>query len=253
MIKEAMKELEQLITRANVIETIEIEGKTYCDRDLSRYGTADKASALNVSTLSAVVDYLVASTEEYVDYDTLMIHIIGSEDVRLITALDIERDREQLLTSHANLNRFKFDQWYDQERFMIELQANFIANEDLSTILAFAGNMEKCDTETYSDDGTLQAATIKTGIVGKDVAAVPNPVELIPYRTFQEVDQPMSKFVFRVRDNGGLEFKLVEAQGNIWKNEAVANIKNYFKESIQSQVAGGFLSEDVAKVISIIG
>ena len=43
-----------------------------------------------------------------------------------------------------------------------------------------------------------QKTTIKTGAENLSEVKVPNPVVLAPYRTFSEVDQPESKFIFRL-------------------------------------------------------
>ena len=59
---------------------------------------------------------------------------------------------------------------------------------------------------------------------------VPNPVKLIPYRTFQEVEQPSSLYVFRIKDDGGEPmFKLVEADNGLWKNAAMKKVKDVYK------------------------
>ena len=110
---------------------------------------------------------------------------------------------------------------------MIDLQANFQKNEDLELLLKAAGNIEKKNNQSYSDDGVSQVATMTVGVAQKADVIVPNPVKLIPHRTFQEVEQPASQFVFRIGDNEVPTFMIVEAQNQIWKNEAVKNIKNF--------------------------
>ena len=97
-------------------------------------------------------------------------------------------------------------------------------------ILKFAGTMESGTVAEYGDDGISQKATVKTGIASKSDAIVPNPVKLRPYRTFVEVEQPVSDFVFRVQDNGrGISCAIFEADGGAWKNAAMKNIKNYLE------------------------
>ena len=64
---------------------------------------------------------------------------------------------------------------------------------------------------------------------------VPNPVTLVPYRTFLEVEQPPSEFVFRIRDiNSEPAFKIVEAEGGLWKHEAMASVKSYLEKELQN-------------------
>lgn len=72
-------------------------------------------------------------------------------------------------------------------------------------------------------------------ITTKDNVLVPNPVNLIPYRTFLEVEQPASDFVFRVSEGrgGAPVFKLVAADGGVWKSQAVANVKAYLTEALK--------------------
>lgn len=72
-------------------------------------------------------------------------------------------------------------------------------------------------------------------------------MELIPFRTFQEVEQPASKFVFRIGDKDVPAFKLTEAEGGIWKNEAIRNIKRYFSEAVSS------MPQELQERITIIG
>ncbi len=56
---------------------------------------------------------------------------------------------------------------------------------------------------------------------------------LRPYRTFAEVEQPASQFVFRINQNA--QMALFEADGGKWRLEAINNIANYLKESLVLQ------------------
>ena len=115
-------------------------------------------------------------------------------------------------------------------------QANFAENDDLMTIMQVAGNIQAGTTASYSDDGISQKTTIKTGVQRVDVQ-VPNPVKLIPYRTFAEIEQPSSLYVFRVKDdgNGAPAFKLVEADNGLWKHAAMLKIKDYFEHELSDE------------------
>ena len=89
--------------------------------------------------------------------------------------------------------------------------------------------MEDSTVSQYSDDGISQKATIKTGIASKGDALVPNPVKLRPYRTFHEVQQPMSEFIFRMKSDDSVKCALFEADGGAWENVAMRNIKDYLE------------------------
>ena len=66
---------------------------------------------------------------------------------------------------------------------------------------SFAGNVKAGTVAEYGDTGVGQKAAIKKGVASLQEVEVPSPCRLMPYRTFTEVAQPMSNFIFRVKDN----------------------------------------------------
>ena len=244
-LREALQYIVGLSVEAEKTEVLEINGRTYADKSLTRYDKQPKAAKVQAATLTSLADYIHQCNAEFPG--SMIIHIVGPTQVRLMSALDKEREREVLFEVNAETSEFHFDQWYDQERMMIELQANFQGNDDLGIILKAVGNIEKKNGQEYSDDGVSQVATMKTGIAMKGDVIVPNPVTLIPYRTFQEVAQPASKFVFRIGDKEVPAFKIVEAEGGIWKNEAIANIKAFLKDNLWT------LPDEIKDNITVIG
>ncbi|WP_367569326.1 hypothetical protein [Lacrimispora sp.] len=235
-LKDALQYVVGLSIDAEKTEVLEINGKTYADKNLTRYDKMPKADRIKAATLTSLVDYIYQCNKEFPG--SMIIHITSPTRVLLMSALDKEREREVLFETNAEISEFRFDQWYDQEHMMIDLQANFQKNEELELILKAVGNIEKRNGQEYSDDGVSQVATMKTGIATKADVIVPNPVELIPFRTFQEVEQPASKFVFRIGDKEVPAFKIVEAEGGIWKNEAICNIKTFLQMHLCDLVPG---------------
>lgn len=226
-LKDALQYANSLKEQSMDVKVTEIAGKTYCNKELYRYGKEELATAIHASTLSSVVDYITNKSEEL--RESMILHITDPRTVKLYSGLLAEKRREYLFESEAVVNEFQFDKWYDQERFLIELQANFALNDDLQTIMKVAGNIKSGTTANYSDDGISQKTTIQAGVQRSDVI-VPNPVTLVPYRTFPEIKQPQSQYVFRIRDTGGEpDFKLVEADNGLWKHEAMKEIKYYFE------------------------
>lgn len=231
MIKDALKFITELKEAAMAPHVLTIDGKTYCDKELKRYDKNPMAGRIEASTLTAMVDYIKSCGEEL--RDSMILHVVSPVDVVLYSGLLEDRGREYLFESKCKSPVFDFNQWYDQERFLIELQASFEITEDLLTIQKVAGNVEAKTTGTYGDDGVSQKTTIRQGIASKADVIVPNPVDLVPYRTFLEIDQPASSFVFRIgEEHGGPIFKLIEAQGGLWRNEAMARIKAYFEKEL---------------------
>lgn len=208
-------------------EILEINGKTYCTKNLTRYDREEMADSLKAATLTALVDYVRNNEHEL--RDKMIVQIVGPNEVKLISGLTNERNRECLFISITNQNGFNFGQYYSQEDFIINMQAGFQETDDLNVLLQVAGNVENNATANYGDDGISQKTTIKKGIASKEDVLVPNPVRLAPYRTFLEVKQPISNFVFRIKeDSGGAPaFKLVTADGGLWKYDAVEGIKGF--------------------------
>ena len=113
------------------------------------------------------------------------------------------------------------------------MQSKFVPNEDRELLLKFAGTVEAGTVAQYGDDGVTQKATIKTGLTSKGEALIPNPVVLRPYRTFLEVKQPESAFIFRMREGHGVECAIFEADGGAWQIEAMQNVKAYLEKELK--------------------
>lgn len=232
-IKQAIEYIAGLAVRAEKPETIEINGRTYCTKDLRRYDKADKAEPIKATTLTSLVDYIKESREEL--RDRMIIQVVSATNVLLYSGLLPERDRETLFEVNALLPHFEYGREYDQESFLVSMQSCFKESDDREAVTILASNIVNTQEATYSDNGTTQQAVMKTGITTKDNVLVPNPVHLIPYRTFLEVEQPASDFVFRVSEGrgGAPVFKLVTADGGLWKSQAVENVKRYLVEALK--------------------
>ena len=193
------------------------------------------AEVMHVNTLTALVEYIKGKPEEL--RESMILHVKSPTEVALVSGLIDEREREVLMRAKAIVNEFSFDRYYDQESFLIDLQANFIDTEDLRCIKQVAGNIQQGTTANYDDDGVSQKTTISSGIANKTDVIVPNPVSLRPYRTFSEVEQPESEYVFRIKDSDrGPAFKLVEADGGLWKKEAMNRIKHYLEYELSVEI-----------------
>lgn len=234
-LRDAIDYLVDLAEEAKEPKVVDIAGKTYCDKSLKRYDKEEKADPLTATSLNSLLDYINGKSDEL--RESMIIHVESPTSVRLISGLDKERNREELFRVTTNPNGFVFDSYYDQERFIINMQTAFQQSEETALILTVAGNVENKTVANYGDDGTSQKATISKGIAGKEDVIVPNPVTLKPYRTFLEVDQPESKFIFRIGEagNGSPIFKLVEADGGIWKYDAVDQIKEFIKGNLKPE------------------
>ncbi|MDU4479969.1 MAG: hypothetical protein E7I90_22135, partial [Clostridium sp.] len=128
-------------------------------------------------------------------------------------------------------NNVVYDRFLDTERFNIMLQSAFVDDEDKSKLLKYTALITDDTVKNFGDDGISQKVTVKTGVVSVSDAVVPNPVTLAPFRTFPEVEQPESKFIFRMKE--GPSAALFEADGGAWRNKAILNIKAYLEKELE--------------------
>lgn len=228
MLKEAL----QYIVGLSEAREHSIHGDVYSDKPLHRIDTyCPKADSVTVHTLTSLLDYINGTSD--ILADKMIVAVESPTTVRLYSELDCNRDREYLMVAEAFLPKFYFNQFIDQESFCINLQSKFIQNQDRDLLLKFAGTVESGTVAQYGDDGVTQKATIKTGLASKGEAILPNPVRLKPFRTFLEIDQPESDFIFRMREGRGVECAIYEADGGAWQIEAMQKIKAYLQEALK--------------------
>jgi hypothetical protein len=99
-------------------------------------------------------------------------------------------------------------------------------------VIDFVSHLCQESSGTVEDDGISQKVTQRQGITSLsiDKMTVPNPVMLQPFRTFYDITQPESEFVFRLQDDPrrGVTAGLFEADGGAWIGKEVQAIKDYF-------------------------
>ena len=222
----------QYVVGLKTAEVLDINGERYVDKDVYRVENELRASAIQMNTLTSLVDYLKAGVDTMAE--KMLVQVVTPTKVRVLSMLDADRKREELVDVEAMIPDFEYGRYMGNERFIIALQSKFIANDDRALLLQFAGTVKDESIAQYGDDGVTQKATIKTGITSVGDAVVPNPVKLRPFRTFIEVEQPESAFVFRMRqaEGHGVECAIFEADGGAWKNAAMKSIKEYLQNEL---------------------
>lgn len=232
MIKEA---LEYLIKLGNV-EVTEVGVQSFSTQPLHLI-KEPLAKSITVNSLSGFVDY-VKSGFDALDHDNnLMIHIVSPTEVVAYSHLNNDQEREAYVKATALLPNFRFGTWMDVEEFNIALQSVFVGNEYRAQMLKIVGNIKDENVTNFGDDGVAQQVRTKTGVATVADVPVPNPVYLKPYRTFVELQQPESAFVFRMRS--GPSCALFEADGGAWKVEAMDAVQTYLADALGEEIQSG--------------
>jgi hypothetical protein len=233
MHKDAIQEISNL----SAANKLQFDGRDYTDKEV--YPIDDPTPlALKLNSLTGLVDYLKTNVDAF-DMKELIIQVESYDRVDLYSKISTKwQQRKHLLciTREKHGEGFPFERELDGEKFVIALQANFVKTDNLAKVLKVAGNMRAEQSIGSKDDGVSQNVELKTGVVLASRADVPNPVTLQPFRTFPEVTQPESEFVFRVhqRGNEAPKCSLTAADGGRWKIQAIHNIRDFLKTHIES-------------------
>ena len=231
MIDEKTDELRKKLDRAKLMEAI----KPY-------------PSEISFSTLTSFVDFIKAAYKkdesgvcsiENVEYPSLYIHIENYKRVVLYGGTDEFGRRTCIAKCICMTPEFEFDTFKEKEQLIIGLQSLFADSPDRDKLLKILGTIKQENVTVNNDDGITQSVTTSKSIVSGENEKIPNKVLLAPFRTFIEVSQPFGEYIVRLKESTPMYKKekeivagLYEADGGVWRLEAVDNIKKYLEEKI---------------------
>lgn len=238
MLKEA---IEKILSLAPVEEHT-IGGRNYTERTLVEVRDPEPP-VLVVNTLQGLVDYLRSGFDaseigmikhpDRPDTPLVALHIVSPKRVEVFQPISGPwKRRVTILQAQWSRTPFPFGDWLSQEDFVIKMQAMFQSSESWQPVMDVAGRIVCEDKAELHDDGVAQAATISRGIRKESGIVLPNPVSLKPVRTFTEVEQPESRFVFRMRSEPKIQLSLHEADMGAWEMAAKQNVKEFLEGSL---------------------
>jgi len=195
----------------------------------------DNLSSRDISlrTLTGLVTLVKNMNER--EKQKLFIRVESPDQVNVFTALDSYGRREGLISVNASTPDTTFGYFMDAEEMNVMLQSQFVQTADRDLILQVIGNLKEENVRKASDDGVSQSVTIQSGLANVAEVKVPNPVKLAPYRAFLEVEQPVSNFIFRMKE--GMRGAIFEADGGAWKIEAMNSIKEYLEGEFSDEIS----------------
>lgn len=186
-------------------------------------------SLVSVNTLQGFADLVKAKLEDVNFPEHYLIHVIAYDKVVMVPRVCDEWGRRPglILATPVECKTFPFGTWLDQEGFVISLASRFAPTEDRTYLLQVASALVSSVSAETIDDGISQQATVRKGIAQKANAVIRPRVALAPFRTFPEIQQPVSEFLFRIRPNEDRApmLALFEADGGAWKLEAMKTLR----------------------------
>lgn len=218
-------------------ETHVINGDTYVNQQLHKV-KPDQCEILALSSLCALVDFTVTTIDTSKEQFAMPLIIRVSYDtIKLQSSLDNNMDRNTIAVVNPILPRIYFDQWISMEEFIIQLQTCFVETPNKMTLINIVSQMTDETKVTRTDDGLGQKVTVTKGTGLKEATSFPPIVKLVPYRTYQEVDQVETMYLIRVKDGG--ELKIIEADGGAWKSEAQRRVSVYLRNELEHAMEEG--------------
>jgi hypothetical protein len=228
MIMEALKYIVGLSKPTQITH----EGLVYSDRSLHRI-TPPEVEMLKVHTLKGLTEAIHAGFEGLTASDVksdVLLHVLSPTEVLLLARSSDEYARRlNYIVADCSpfIPKFPFGQFMQSEAFIIGLQSNFVPNiGDVDYVLQIASKLTMENVATSSDDGISQKTALRSGVVLKEDAVIKSRVKLAPYRTFSEVEQPKSEFLFRLKpvENQLPQCAIFEADGGKWRLDAMESV-----------------------------
>lgn len=228
-----LKEFVEKIVSLAPTQLQQIHGRQYADRPVVLVEPPRRYAQLELLTLSGLVDAVRANLDN-LDVGMWMVEVLSYQGVRIVSRFTNDYGKREVLLSVglSDGEVFPFGRFLPREEFVIGLQARFVQEQPVIDLLKTASTLEASIVSLSEDDGISQKTTVKQGVALKETVTVKGRVRLRPYRTFREVEQPASEFVFRLRSRGGEvpECALFEADGGKWRLDAVLTIKRWLEE-----------------------
>ena len=240
MIKSA---LQYLVSLAGP-KTFEVDGRTWASQKLEPVvyeAPRLHPNPIKLGSLNALANMIRIEMDDYelrkkyIPFP-LFIRIEDPVTISVFTRLDDREDREKLyLVKQEDVNFA--EGWREPQKAIIELRSRFIPNEGREYLLNLLAKIKNSKEVEMKDTGVSQEVVVTQGIslLGKET--VKPIVPLMPFRTFREVNQPQSDFIFRIGDDGRVG--LFEADGGIWKMEAKDNIAEFLCNALSAQIVSG--------------
>jgi len=225
--------INKLLELANPI-SLDLGGRQYTSKGIVPVKEPVPAT-LTIHTLSGFADYITKNIDVLKD-TPMFVHVESPVSVSLKGNFVKNSfcERPEFLTANFEPPNIQSGQYVSVESFIIGLQAFFVQTEINSTLLRVVGNLKGEQVQQFSDDGQTQAVTAKAGLASVATVPVPNPVILKPFRTFPEIEQPESLFVFRMKQQQGQapSCGLWEADNKQWKITAVKGIAAWLQDKL---------------------
>lgn len=237
MLAEAIKKIQELSDIRT--KTIKVQETNFTTEQLHPVLMPDQhlPMTLNFLSLTGLIDYLDQNIDN-LDRKKLCF-VVAPRSVELCGPLQPDNCNKRFCFAVANYSSksFDFGMWFDLEDFIIRLQSQFVQDDSTDTLLAGLGNIASRKIRENKDNGFTQTIEVKIGIELRAEVTIQNPIQLSPFMTFAEVEQPLISCVIRLKETAdNFKCAIFSADGGLWMPEASRNIKKWLKIKTNDQI-----------------
>jgi len=243
MDRTAVEAMEEIVARS---VKIDVDGKTFArdkNGSFQRVLHEPGAETITIHTLTGLVDFVRANVDK-LDLKKHLAVVKSPTEVFLMSALSGERrKRDEIIhvLVDEKMRTYDFGRYQQVEEFIISLTSLFEESPDREKVIKFVSRVHGGTGFTLADDGVAQVAEVTKGVSGAltDKETAPKIVNLKPYRTFRDIDQPESCFLLRLKlideENKIVGACLFEADGGRWRNTAIKGIQEFLEKNLTKE------------------
>lgn len=220
---------------------LEVDGKQFSRDSLRIVAHDPRPEPVKAFTLTAIKDYLESSVDGVLEDTPLILHVESPTCVTVKGPADgpyLKRTSFFTVTPPSRQG-FPLGKFLEADQFVIALQTMFEETNDSKYLLKLCSRIVAGKEITREDYGVTQVVTVKKGVELKESVEIKPRVDLAPYRSFNELPQPVSSFLFRVEggdDEEPPKCALFEADGGAWQIKAIIAIRDWLKAANPEKV-----------------
>lgn len=154
--------------------------------------------------------------------------------IEVMSALNTDKTRSYLFEANPMIPHLSIGRNISVEEMIILLSTSFVMTENTEKFISSLSSLRVVEEVEFNDDGVGQTVTAKKGASMNAKFQVQPIVKLKPIRTYAEIDQVESKFLFRVNKDGSVCLR--EADGGQWRYETQKRIVAYLEEELKELI-----------------
>jgi len=238
MLKELADKIEKLVNEKVEPEIINYGGVDYVKK-VSGYERLHKPSTavIEVNSLDGLIKLIKNNKIDSKDvldiYEPLIVKVNFNEIV-VMSALNTDKTRNYLFEANPMIPHLQMGQRLSVEEMIILLSTAYIPTENTKKFISSLSSLRIVEEVQFDDDGIGQTVTAKQGTSINKSFQVQPIVKLKPIRTYEEIEQVESKFLFRVNKDGTVCLR--EADGGQWKYEVQKEIVRYLEDNLKDEI-----------------